>query len=152
MTLTKESTTGPKTSTKSKLVDYFKTITLKELTKIEAFVNKIYTIFDKADNEALNFSEFIVAMDVMDSKENIENLKHIFKMFDADNNEKLDRKEIATFVTFLNKFSDDKEDFSEKMIQDLDSNKDGEISETEFIEGVIKNEKLLSLLMKALLS
>ena len=78
MTLTKESTTGPKTSTKSKLVDYFKTITLKELTKIEAFVNKIYTIFDKADNEALNFSEFIVAMDVMDSKENIENLKHIF--------------------------------------------------------------------------
>ena len=73
-------------------------------------------------------------------------------MFDADNNEKLDRKEIATFVSFLSKFSTDSEDFSEKMIQDLDSNKDGEISETEFIEGVIKNEKLLSLLMKALLS
>jgi Ca2+-binding EF-hand superfamily protein len=122
------------------------------VSKIEAFVNKIYTIFDKADNEALIFSEFIVAMDVMDSKENIENLKHIFKMFDADNNEKLDRKEIATFVSFLSKFSTDSEDFSEKMIQDLDSNKDGEISETEFIEGVIKNEKLLSLLMKALLS
>ena len=122
------------------------------MSKIEAFVNKIYTIFDKTDNESLNFSEFIVAMDVMDSKENIENLKHIFKMFDADNNEKLDRKEIATFVSFLSKFSTDNEDFSEKMIQDLDSNKDGEISETEFIEGVIKNEKLLSLLMKALLS
>ena len=70
-------------------------------------------------------------------------------MFDADNNEKLDRKEIATFVSFLSKFSTDNEDFSEKMIQDLDSNKDGEISETEFIEGVIKNEKLLSLLMSS---
>ena len=98
-----------------------------------------------------------MACDVLDSKENKENLKHIFKMFDIDNNDKLDKKEIATFVSFLSKFAtfnDEKAsaEFVEKLVDDLDTNKDGEITEIEFIEGVIKNEKLLSLLMKALLS
>jgi Ca2+-binding EF-hand superfamily protein len=124
---------------------------------LEAFVNKIYIIFDKLESERLNFSEFIVAMDVIDNKENKENLKHIFKMFDADNNEKLDRKEMAMFVSYLAKFAtfqDEKSsiEFSEKMIEDLDVNKDGEINEAEFIQVVVKNEKLLSLLLKALLS
>lgn len=125
-------------------------------------MNKIYKIFDRDNDEALNFSEFIVAMDVIDSKENHrENLRHIFKMFDLDNNEKLDRKEIATFVSFITKFSTliegdegkiTPDEYAEKLVDDLDVNKDGEITESEFIDGVVKNEKLLSLLLKALLS
>ena len=84
-------------------------------------------------------------MDVIDNKENKENLKHIFKMFDADNNEKLDRKEMAVFVSYLAKFAtfqDEKSsiEFNEKMIEDLDVNKDGEINEAEFIQVVVKNE------------
>lgn len=141
-------------SAKLKLSTYFKSLTLKDHVQ---YVTKIYTIFDKSDDEPLNFSEFLVACDVLDSKENKENLKHIFKMFDIDNNDKLDKKEIATFVSFLSKFAtfnDEKAsaEFVEKLVDDLDTNKDGEITEIEFIEGVIKNEKLLSLLMKALLS
>jgi len=62
------------------------------------------------------------------------------------NDKKIEKKEIQIFLKAINKscaikdelLSD--EDYAEKMLNDLDLNKDGVMNEEEFIEGILKNE------------
>lgn len=111
----------------------------------DLFVTQIYRAFDQDDNGTLNFTEFLVGMYLIRNEDERENLKFTFKLFDLNKDEKLELNEIAKFISCLSKAgcSDEQSrlEFAQNMINDLDLNQDGSISENEFIDGVLRNEK-----------
>lgn len=111
----------------------------------DLFVTQIYRAFDQDDSGTLNFTEFLVGMYLVQNEDEKENLKFTFKLFDLNKDEKLELNEIAKFISCLSKAGcpDEKTqlEFAEKMMQDFDLNHDGSISEDEFIDGVLRNDK-----------
>ncbi len=118
----------------------------------DLFVTQIYRAFDQDDNGTLNFSEFLVGMHLIQNEDERENLKFTFKLFDLNKDEKLELNEIAKFISCLSKVECNDEQsrllFAQNMIKEFDLNQDGSISENEFIEGVLNNEKYKKLMPK----
>ena len=70
-----------------------------------------------------------------------QNLKQIFKIFDLNNDGKINLEEMNKITKDLSKLFDDDKNMAENIFKEMDENKDGEISEEEFIKACLSQKK-----------
>ena len=112
----------------------------------------LFKALDRDCNGTLSFREFIMNKLLIESNDLKNLIRFIFSFLDLTHDNIIEKKELLIFLKTINKTSANtqeifnNEEFAEQMINDLDLNKNGQIDEDEFIEGVLKNksyEKLI---------
>ena len=122
--------------------------------KSTEFYGALFDLFDTNLNGELCFVEFLMAISMTKQKDKEKKLKHVFKVFDKNNDCTIERKELNKLIkTFLklNEKLNLKSDFEIEAIaldffSNLDTNNDNLISEKEFIEGCKKNQTIMDCL------
>ena len=105
------------------------------------FIDILFNAFDRDQDGAISFSEFLVGKEMFESESHQEFLKFVFKLFDLSKDKIIEKNEIELFLNSLsragvtNKSSDKSDtDFAQEMMDDLDFDKNGTLNEDEFIE------------------
>jgi Ca2+-binding EF-hand superfamily protein len=106
---------------------------------IDLFLDQLFDAFDRNQDGALSFQEFLVGKILFESKSSRDNLKIFFRLFDISKDTRIEKNEIEQVLTILGRLDTIGPDntyssFAQEMLQDLDFDKDGSISEDEFIE------------------
>ncbi len=106
---------------------------------IDLFLDQLFDAFDGNQDGALSFQEFLVGKILFESKSSRDNLKIFFRLFDISKDTRIEKNEIEQVLTILGRLDTIGPDstysnFAQEMLQDLDFDKDGSISEDEFIE------------------
>ncbi|XP_037649796.1 guanylyl cyclase-activating protein 2-like [Sebastes umbrosus] len=117
------------------------------------FMETIFHSFDKNQDNALDFLEYVAALHLI-LRGNLEDrLKWSFKMYDKDGNGKLDRQEVKRIIRILYKIKLQTSDVSmtpseicDRIFELVDQNDDGQITLSEFMEGARKDEWVMNLL------
>jgi Ca2+-binding EF-hand superfamily protein len=112
-----------------------------KVKNINIFIDILFNAFDRDQDGAISFNEFLVGKEMFESKSQQEFLKFIFKLFDLSKDKMIEKNEIELFLNSLTragstyKLSDKSEtDFAQEMMDDLDFDKNGTLNEDEFIE------------------
>ena len=121
----------------------------------EEYCDHIFRTFDKDKNGTIDFSEFLLAMNIMGNGTVEEKLMWSFKMFDIDENGTIDLNEmtkvIQSIYDMLGPNALTLTDFSPQaraitIFSRLDKNGDQLITQQEFVRGCLKDEALQNLL------
>eukprot|EP00092_Neocalanus_flemingeri_P022117 GFUD01023993.1.p1 GENE.GFUD01023993.1~~GFUD01023993.1.p1 ORF type:complete len:202 (+),score=71.82 GFUD01023993.1:107-712(+) len=115
----------------------------------------IFRIYDRDNNGTVEFQEFLVIIYVMSDGTKEEKLKHIFRIFDSDGDGSITLVEMTSIVSHLYHLIPEKEreevgspeKFSERIMKEMDKNKDGNISEEELMSAFLRQEQLSTLLV-----
>ncbi|XP_072519252.1 guanylate cyclase activator 1g [Salminus brasiliensis] len=115
------------------------------------FTELIFKSFDRNKDSVLDFMEFVAAVHLVLRGKLEDKLRWSFKVYDRDENGKLDRNEIKHIITIIFKLKKISTDMTPGQVCDrifelLDQNKDGQISLAEFIEGAQKDTWIIDLL------
>ncbi|KAL2093660.1 hypothetical protein ACEWY4_010972 [Coilia grayii] len=112
------------------------------------YVERIFKSFDKNRDNVIDFMEFVAAVHLVLRGKLEDKLKWSFKVYDRDDNGKLDRSEVKHIIKIIYKLKQTDSDMSPNEVCDrifelVDSNKDGQISLAEFMEGAKRDEWLM---------
>ena len=112
--------------------------------KIDLLLDQIFNAFDRNQDGSLSFQEFLIGTILFESDSLSDRLKIFFSLFDISKDKQIEKNEIEQVLNKLNRSDLIDNDntyssFAQEMIQDLDFDKDGSISEDEFIEVNIYN-------------
>jgi len=121
---------------------------------LERLEKRIFNMYDENRDGRISFAEFMVVMYVMSNGTPEENFRQIFRILDADGNGVITLSELKKVVKDIFKLlsDDDKEAAKDKAnltlaaFAEMDANKDGEVTEAEFLAAIRSNEKMTSLL------
>jgi Ca2+-binding EF-hand superfamily protein len=117
-----------------------------KLKDINNFIEMLFQALDRDSSGALSFREFIIGKQLLESNDVKDHVRFIFNLLDISHDKLIEKKEILIFLQTVHKagaFKDETmsdEEYAEKMLTDLDLNRDGSINEDEFINGILKNE------------
>ncbi len=114
--------------TRSELINAYKKVS--KTGNVEADVDELFQKLDFNNTEAIDFSEFLVANLNYQQSINDKQLKQIFQIIDKDKNGFLEIQELKEFFNLGGKES---EVILQKLISEVDRNKDGLISFEEFL-------------------
>jgi len=111
----------------------------------------VFRTFDSDKNGYIDFKEFLLAIDVTSSGSAEEKLSWAFRMYDVDGNGWIDLNEMTKIVKNMVKMqSSIKVESSEQLAKDvfskIDVNSDGKITQQEFVQACLKDQKLKELL------
>ncbi|XP_074754978.1 guanylyl cyclase-activating protein 3 isoform X2 [Athene noctua] len=116
------------------------------------YVERVFHIFDLNEDGFIDFLEFIAAINLVIRGKIDQKLKWYFKLYDADGNGCIDKKELLSIFTAIQAIngytSMSPEEFTNMVFQKIDVNNDGELTLEEFITGVEKDEGLMELITK----
>lgn len=121
----------------------------------ETFCNHIFRVFDDDGNESLDFTEFLMALDVTQCGSERDKLQWAFRLYDVDCSGSINVKEMASIIETMDNVEGRKQGQSvslnnpalklpsvqeraEELFKSLDKDGDGEINQEEFVEGYIK--------------
>jgi Ca2+-binding EF-hand superfamily protein len=113
---------------------------------MNTFIDMLFKAFDRNSSGSLSFKEFLMSKRLIDSNDLKDLLRFIFCFLDLSQDNTIEKNEILIFLQTIQKTSAaneelmSNEEYAQKMVNDLDSNNDGQIDEEEFIEGILKNE------------
>ena len=102
-------------------------------------------LFDTNQDGVVDFKEFLTAMNVATDGNEQNKLKHVFKLYDVDGDTVLTLKEMVTLMKASHKalYPDKDEACVETeaavLFDELDENKDGKVTEEEFIKASTKS-------------
>uniref|UniRef100_A0A8C8AT81 Guanylate cyclase activator 1C n=1 Tax=Otus sunia TaxID=257818 RepID=A0A8C8AT81_9STRI len=118
----------------------------------DMYIKRVFDIFDLNQDGFIDFLEFIAAINLVIRGKIDQKLKWYFKLYDADGNGCIDKKELLSIFTAIQAIngytSMSPEEFTDMVFQKIDVNNDGELSLEEFITGVEKDEGLMELITK----
>lgn len=113
----------------------------------------IFRMYDSNADGCIDFREFMIVLYVMSSGTPEANLKQIFRVFDINNDKEISAKEMKRIVKdlyhLLNKNNPDKaskEDIAEEAFKEMDINADGKVSEEEFVNAIMNQQKFSKML------
>ena len=87
--------------------------------------------------------ELMLVLYVMSDGTAEQNLKQIFRIFDLNNDGKINQEEMDKITKDLSKlFKEDRETLATGIFKEMDTNNDGEISEEEFIQACLSQKKM----------
>uniref|UniRef100_A0A8C0EII8 Guanylate cyclase activator 1C n=1 Tax=Bubo bubo TaxID=30461 RepID=A0A8C0EII8_BUBBB len=116
------------------------------------YVERVFHIFDLNQDGFIDFLEFIAAINLVIRGKIDQKLKWYFKLYDADGNGCIDKKELLNIFTAIQAIngytSTSPEEFTDMVFQKVDVNNDGQLTLEEFITGVEKDEGLMELITK----
>ncbi|KAI4882260.1 hypothetical protein NFI96_020462 [Prochilodus magdalenae] len=115
------------------------------------YIESIFKSFDRNKDNVLDFMEFVAAVHLVLRGKLEDRLRWSFKVYDRDENGKLDRNEVKHIITIICKIKKRNTDMTpsevcDRIFQLVDQNKDGQISLSEFIEGAQKDPWIMDLL------
>lgn len=122
------------------------------------YARHVFRTFNTSEDKEVHLEELLCALSIFKREgEHCERkLQWAFELFDADNNKYITRKDVfeilGAFLEMLEKeeWSGETPDkLADMVLGALDTNNDGKITRTEFIEGVKKNSDMLNLLCTA---
>lgn len=121
----------------------------------EELAEDIFRIYDKDNNGVVEFQEFLVIIYIMSDGSTEQKLKQIFRIFDSDGDGTVTNEEMHRIVGHLYHLVPDKEkeqihspeQFSSLIMNEMDKDKDGSISEIEFMSAFMREEQLTTLLV-----
>ncbi|KFP14791.1 Guanylyl cyclase-activating protein 3, partial [Egretta garzetta] len=119
----------------------------------DTYIRRVFDIFDLKQDGFIDFLEFIAAINLVIRGKIDQKLKWYFKLYDADGNGCIDKKEllsIFTAIQAINGYTNmSAEEFTNMIFQKIDVNNDGELTLEEFITGVEKDKDLMELITKS---
>jgi len=116
------------------------------------FIEMLFRALDRDSSGSLSFREFLMSKRLIESNDLRDTIRFVFTFLDLSQDKTVEKKEILIFLKTMHQACSEEgeminhEEFAEKMVNNLDINNDGSISEEEFIEGVLKNEIYANLL------
>ncbi|XP_025914170.1 LOW QUALITY PROTEIN: guanylyl cyclase-activating protein 3 [Apteryx rowi] len=117
------------------------------------YVEQVFHTFDMNKDGFIDFLEFIAAINLVIRGKIDQKLKWYFKLYDADGNGCIDKKEllsIFTAIQAINGHTDmSAKEFTNMVFQNIDMNNDGELTLEEFISGVERDGNLMDLITKS---
>merc|ERR1712025_1473704 len=110
----------------------------------------IFSLYDVDGNGYIEFKEFLLVITMMSGGTAKTKLQQIFKIFDADKNGTISKAELLKIVHHLFHLIPEKhkenlptpQKFGERLMDEMDSDKDGVISEDEFVLAFLRNEEM----------
>ncbi|KTG45300.1 hypothetical protein cypCar_00008941 [Cyprinus carpio] len=109
------------------------------------YIETLFKSFDTNRDDVIDFMEFVAAIHLVLRGKLEDRLKWSFKVYDRDDNGKLDRQEIICQLQ-KNHINMTPSDICDRIFEHLDENKDGQISLSEFMEGAKKEASIMDLL------
>ncbi|XP_067429290.1 guanylyl cyclase-activating protein 2-like [Thunnus thynnus] len=113
------------------------------------YMDIIFRAFDMNHDNTMDFMEYVAALHLVLRGKLEDKLRWSFKVFDNDNNGRLDREELRKIVKIIYKIKKGSEESGignltseqvcDRIFQEVDVNSDGQITLEEFIEGVQRN-------------
>jgi neurocalcin delta len=122
--------------------------------KADKFCAQVFNVFDMDQSGKINFIEFLIAISVSTQNDAKKKLRLAFKMYDIDRNGKIDKKEMEKIIVSIYDLLGEenrKGDNSPKervaaIFGKLDADKNGYLTEDEFIEGCASDPVLMGFL------
>uniref|UniRef100_A0A8C4VXG4 Guanylate cyclase activator 1C n=1 Tax=Gopherus evgoodei TaxID=1825980 RepID=A0A8C4VXG4_9SAUR len=119
----------------------------------DTYVDQVFNTFDLNKDGFIDFLEFIAAINLVTRGKIDQKLKWYFKLYDADGNGSIDKKELLSIFTAIQAINGNQgltpEEFTNMVFQKIDVNNDGELTLEEFINGVESDVSLLELISKS---
>lgn len=128
---------------------------MKQMGVTDEFLqDTIFKVFDENHDGAINFQEFVCALSVMTRGSPDEKLEFAFSMYDIDKNGFITKEEMALImdsfyklvgplVTFSGKKYETPSQLVDEFFDQMDTNKDGNISLEEYKNGALKNPDII---------
>ncbi|XP_051847161.1 guanylyl cyclase-activating protein 3 [Antechinus flavipes] len=117
------------------------------------YVVQLFNIFDKNKDGFIDFLEFIAAVNLVLQGKVDQKLKWYFKLYDADGNGSIDRKELLNIFMEIQAINGQNilnaQELANLVFEKIDVNNDGELTLEEFIGGLEKDPKLLEMITKS---
>ncbi|CAH2325823.1 guanylyl cyclase-activating 2 [Pelobates cultripes] len=121
------------------------------------FIERMFSSFDRNGDNAIDFLEYVAALNLVLRGKLEHKLRWTFKIYDKDGNGCVDKKElkeiIESFYSVKKDWKRDSEaqllspdDVCERIFQSVDENGDGQLSLQEFVEGAKKDRWVLEML------
>ncbi|KFW78428.1 Guanylyl cyclase-activating protein 3 [Manacus vitellinus] len=121
--------------------------------QVDLYIKRVFDIFDLNHDGFIDFLEFIAAINLVIRGKIDQKLKWYFKLYDADGNGCIDKKELLSIfsaIQAINGYTNmSAEEFTNMVFQKIDVNNDGELTLEEFINGVESDEDLMELISKS---
>lgn len=108
----------------------------------------IWRIYDVNMDGVIDFSEFLVALDIMSNGTPEQNLEQLFRFFDVNRNGYIDKREMELVVGDLMMLENNHNDehIAQDVFSEMDENEDGDISLDEFVQACLCHKKSSSML------
>ncbi|XP_075054215.1 guanylyl cyclase-activating protein 3 [Mixophyes fleayi] len=117
------------------------------------YIDQVFSTFDMNKDGFIDFLEFIAAINLVLRGKIDQKLKWYFKLYDADGNGSIDRKELLSIITAVQAINGHQgmnpEEFTSMLFHKIDVNGDGELTLQEFISGIQKDTSLFELISKS---
>ncbi|XP_044298289.1 guanylyl cyclase-activating protein 3 [Varanus komodoensis] len=117
------------------------------------YVDQVFNTFDLNKDGFIDFLEFIAAINLVIRGKIDQKLKWYFKLYDADGNGTIDKRELVSIFSAIQAINGNQEmspeAFTNMVFQKIDVNNDGELTLEEFINGVESDEQLLEMISKS---
>ncbi|KAM4797244.1 guanylyl cyclase-activating protein 3 [Rhinophrynus dorsalis] len=117
------------------------------------YIDQVFSTFDMNKDGFIDFLEFIAAINLVLRGKIDQKLKWYFKLYDADGNGSIDRKELLSILTAVKAINGrqdiNPEEFTAILFEKIDVNGDGELTLEEFINGIQKDAGLLEMISKS---
>ncbi|XP_014714018.2 guanylyl cyclase-activating protein 3 [Equus asinus] len=121
--------------------------------KANQHIDQVYNTFDMNKDGFIDFLEFIAAINLVVRGKVEQKLKWYFKLYDADGNGSIDRKELLNIFMAVQALNGQQtlspEEFTNLVFHKIDVNNDGELSLKEFISGTENDQDLLEIVSKS---
>ncbi|XP_006164267.2 guanylyl cyclase-activating protein 3 isoform X1 [Tupaia chinensis] len=121
--------------------------------KANQHVDQVYNTFDLNKDGFIDVLEFIAAVNLIVQGKMEQKLKWYFKLYDADGNGSIDKKELLNIFMAVQALNGQQalspEEFTNLVFRKIDINNDGELTLEEFISGIEKDQDLLELVSKS---
>ncbi|XP_044110969.1 guanylyl cyclase-activating protein 3 isoform X1 [Neovison vison] len=121
--------------------------------KANQHVDQVYNTFDMNKDGFIDFLEFIAAINLVIRGKMEQKLKWYFKLYDADGNGSIDKKELLNIFMAVQALNGQQtlspEEFTDLVFHKIDINNDGELTLEEFINGTEKDQDLLDIVSKS---
>ncbi|XP_071345533.1 guanylyl cyclase-activating protein 2-like [Trachinotus anak] len=127
-------------------------------TSESVYMDSIFRAFDMNHDNTMDFLEYVAALHLVLRGKLEDKLRWSFKVFDSDDNGRLDRQELQKIVKIIYKIkkgsvSDETEianltpeQACDRIFQEVDVNSDGQITLDEFVQGSQRSPWLQNLL------
>ncbi|XP_068170853.1 guanylyl cyclase-activating protein 2-like [Antennarius striatus] len=122
------------------------------------YMDCIFRAFDMNQDNTMDFLEYVAAINLVLRGRLEDKLRWSFKVFDSDDNGRLDRQELLKIVKIIHRIkrgniNDDSgvrslstDEVCDRIFQEVDLNSDGQITLEEFVQGAQKSPWLQSFL------
>jgi len=123
------------------------------------YFEKLFEAFDSDQSGEIEFSEYLIALSVLQFGTSEDKLRLIFEQFDTDKNGKITSQELVSMITAIYKLNNsrasirsnrsssfsiniDAKEKAREIMRKLDSDNNGTVSIAEFVSGCLADEEL----------